>query len=82
MKGAKGLYNEAKTTGDAVRARQAAQAQASNLKTNFSTDLSNENLATVVAGGGAKSADSVIAEQASRKRRGTGGLASQLGIMP
>lgn len=50
---------------------------ANNLQQNFSADLTNDNLATVVAGGSA--AD--ISPGSTRKRRNaTGGLSSQLGI--
>lgn len=64
-----------------IAAQQAiaqAQAQANNLKKNFETDLTNENLSNVVAAGSADAIPDDIGT--ARKRKPVGGLASQLGI--
>ncbi len=62
----------------ASKAVAEAQAAANNLNKNFKTDLSTENLSTVVAGG---SADLTGTEATTtRKRRQGGGLSSALGI--
>lgn len=64
---------------EANAAVAAAQEAANNLAKNFKTDLTNENISNVVAGGTA--ADSAVAmEQGGRKKRSTGSLSSQLGI--
>ena len=55
-----------------------AQAAANNLQKNFATDLSTENVASVVAGGSAES--SPTASSGQRRRPKGAGLASQLGI--
>lgn len=61
----------------AQRAVAEAQAAANNLQKNFQTDLKTDNLAQVVAGGGA---EAVIPESSPKRRRQGGGLSSQLGI--
>ena len=61
----------------AQRAVAEAQTAANNLQKNFQTDLKTENMAQVVAGGGAEVA---IPESSPKRRRKGGGLSSQLGI--
>lgn len=61
----------------AQRAIAEAQRAANNLNQNFRTDLSNENLTQVVAGGGAEAA---AIETGTRRRRRNSGLSSSLGI--
>jgi hypothetical protein len=65
-------------TEKAQQAIAAAQNAASTLNKNFQADLSANNVAQVVPGGGA--ADMLNTANTSRKKRGSGGLASQLGI--
>ena len=62
----------------AARAASEAQAAANNLQKNFATDLKNENLSQVVAGGGAESAAGVTT--GVRRKRQSTALSSQLGI--
>lgn len=61
----------------AEKARAEAQAVANNLQKNFATDLKNENLTTVTAGGDAAMAPET---ETTRRKRVAGGLSSQLGI--
>ena len=60
----------------AQRAVAEAQTAANYLQQNFQTDLKNENMTQVVAGGGAEA----IPESSTKRRRKGGGLSSQLGI--
>ena len=61
----------------AAKAQAEAQAVANNLQKNFATDLKNENLTQVAAGG-----DAAVATQTEtiRRKKIGGGLSSQLGI--
>ena len=63
----------------AEASRLAAEQATQNMKTNFATDLANENAAVVVSGG---TADQVGAtDDLLKKKKGTGGsLSTQLGI--
>lgn len=62
----------------AERSRQEAEAAAANMKANFATDLKQENIGTVVAGGTADVAAST-ASDLLKKKKGIG-LSSQLGL--
>ena len=66
---------EAAKVAEEQAAQQAAQQAA--MQTNFATDLSSENLGTVVAGGSAE--QSVVADMKKPKKR-VSGLSSALGI--
>ena len=61
----------------AQRAIAAAQAAATNLQRNFQADLKNENVTQVSAGG---TAEAIQDTNSVRRKKPTGGLASQLGI--
>lgn len=61
----------------AQQAIAAAQAAATNLQKNFAADLKTENITQVAPGG---TAEAQAPTSAMRKKRPTGGLASQLGI--
>lgn len=61
----------------AAKAQAEAQAISNNLRTNFQTDLKNENVTAVDAGGGA--AQALDTTGGKRKRQGQG-LSSTLGI--
>lgn len=63
----------------ALAAQAKAQEAANNLSKNFSTNLQNENLATVVPGGSAAAADAAGIGSQRKRKMGTG-LSSQLGI--
>lgn len=67
------------TSGSEAASKAIADAQtaATNLQKNFSSDLATENLANVVSGGSAESAASTTA---TRRKKPTTGLSSQLGI--
>lgn len=62
----------------AQRAAAEAQRQANNLQKNFQTDLKTENIAQVLPGVDASTDDAM--GSTVKRRRQTGGLASQLGI--
>ena len=67
-------------TSGTERAQQAiaeAQAAATNLQKNFQTDLKTENMTQVAPGA---SADTAVPTGGTRRRKQSGGLASQLGI--
>lgn len=67
-------------TSGTEKAQQAiadAQAAATNLQKNFAADLTTENIAQVTPGG---TAEAMAPTSATRKKRPTGGLSSQLGI--
>ena len=65
-------------TEKAQAAIAAAQEAANNLRQNYAADLSNQQLTSAVAGGGADVAAPDVAKL--KKRQGTG-LSSSLGIM-
>ena len=64
-------------TEKAQKAIADAQAAATNLQKNFAADLTTENITQVTPGG---TAEAQGVGSATRKKRPTGGLASQLGI--
>lgn len=63
----------------AEASRIAAEEATQNMKTNFATDLKQENTGTVIAGGSADAASSMATDLLKKKKTGTG-LAAQLGI--
>lgn len=63
----------------AAEATARAQEAANSLKQNFATDLSNENLTSVIAGGSAASSDTAQGTGPRKRKAGTG-LASALGV--
>jgi len=66
-----------KAAQEAAKVAEEQAAQQAAMQTNFATDLSSENLGTVVAGGSAE--QSVVADMKKPKKR-VSGLSSALGI--
>lgn len=66
-----------KAAQEAAKVAESQAAQQAAMQTNFATDLSSENLGTVVAGGSAE--QSVVADMKKPKKR-VSGLSSALGI--
>lgn len=66
------------TARDIERQRIASVKAQNDMEANFKADLKGENKATVVAGGTAEALG--VGDEAVRKRRAAGGLASTLGV--
>lgn len=64
----------------AEASRQQAELASQNLKKNFATDLSQENLGQVVAGGTASAADTATTVESSLKKKKPQNLSTSLGI--
>lgn len=64
----------------ATQANAEALAAANNLRQNMAVDLTSENLTTAVAGGTADAGVQDVLGSSTRKRKATGGLATQLGV--
>ena len=78
-KSAQAAQTEAAQAQAAAQAAQAAAIDASNNMTkNFKTDLANENMAQVVAGGSAANED--VGASTLKKKKAGAPLSSQLGI--
>lgn len=75
--GAEAQDRATKAAQEAAKVAEEQAAQQAAMQTNFATDLSSENLGTVVAGGSAE--QSVVADMKKPKKR-VSGLSSALGI--
>lgn len=76
--GDNGAKKAAEAQARAERSRIAAEEATQNMKTNFATDLKQENTGVVVAGG---SADAAVASTDDLlKKKKPAGLSSQLGL--
>lgn len=64
----------------AEESRIAAEQAQQNMKTNFATDLKQENTGAVVAGGAADAASAAVTSDLLKKKKTTGSLSSQLGL--